>query len=410
MRNSVWQGKSRPFWRAGVCWLAGAEAWLVVLAVAASVASERFLLPALVVAGCFWPVRWLASGRPTMRTPLDIPIALLVLLLPVTLWATAWPEITVPQVYRLLTGIGVYYALVNWAATPGRLRLLLVGTVLSSLFLALAVPFVIRWVPAKFPFLPASLHESLTVRLADTIHPNVMAGQLVVLLPFPLALALFAWRATGWRTGLLLSATALSMMGLLVLTQSRGALLALVAVLILMAVLRWRYGLVLLPLVAVILLIGWLFVGPGRLLEALATEQSLGSFAGRLEIWSRSVAIIRDFPFTGVGMGGFGPMCDILAPLFLHEPGTIPHAHNLFLQVAVDLGIPGLLLWLAALLLIARTAWGVYCAGQAMGDGWWSGVGAGLVGSQAALATHGLFDAVTWGWCVRPHWYGDYGD
>ena len=69
---------------------------------------------------------------------------------------------------------------------------------------------------------------------------------------------------------------------------------------------------------------------------------TLGSLEGRIEVWSRAISMIQDFLFTGIGRGSFGPLADTLYPFFLAAPGTGPHAHNLFLQVAVDLGILGL--------------------------------------------------------------------
>ena len=82
---------------------------------AAGVLSTRALPIALGMVAFFWFVRWLATGRLSVRTPGDWPVALLALLVPVMLWATALPEITRPPVYRLLTGILLYYAVVNWA-------------------------------------------------------------------------------------------------------------------------------------------------------------------------------------------------------------------------------------------------------------------------------------------------------
>ena len=55
---------------------------------------ERLLPVALLGAAFFWPVRWLAHGRLTVRTPGDWPVGLLVMMVPVTLWATALPEVT----------------------------------------------------------------------------------------------------------------------------------------------------------------------------------------------------------------------------------------------------------------------------------------------------------------------------
>ena len=72
----------------------------------------------------------------------------------------------------------------------------------------------------------------------------------------------------------------------------------------------------------------------------------------------------------------------------------VPHAHNLFLQVGTNLGLPGLVaygtivllcLWMAASVVTDRV------------DRWIRFVGAGLLGALVAVLTHGLFDAVLWG-------------
>jgi putative inorganic carbon (HCO3(-)) transporter len=75
---------------------------------------------------------------------------------------------------------------------------------------------------------------------------------------------------------------------------------------------------------------------------------SLNSLAGRLEIWSRAIYGIQDFPFTGMGMNTFRKVMPVLYPLFTYLPEIdIGHAHNEFLQAALDLGIPGLIAFIA---------------------------------------------------------------
>ena len=100
-------------------------------------------------------------------------------------------------------------------------------------------------------------------------------------------------------------------------------------------------------------------------------------------------------------MGSFGEVVDMLYPLFMAEPGSIPHAHNLYLQVVVDLGIPGLIAWLAALFVVVRVSWQSYQYGRKHQDGWTTALGTGFIASQVALMVHGITDAVTWG-MVRP--------
>ena len=77
------------------------------------------------------------------------------------------------------------------------------------------------------------------------------------------------------------------------------------------------------------------------------------------------------------------------------------HAHNLFLQVAVDLGIPGLIVWLAILLGAIYSAWQAQREAARSKLGWMRGFAVGLLACQAALVVHGMVDAVTWG-MVRP--------
>ncbi len=357
---------------------------------------------ALGVAAFFWALRWLVTRRPSVPTPADVPVLLLTLLIPVTLWATALPEKTWPQVLRLLTGIALFYTFANWAGTLARLRLLADGAAGAGLLLALAAPIVVLWsANEKLPFLPTGLYDRFPTLVADTANPNVMAGTLALFFPLALSLLLFAWPATGLLTRLLAAAGTLAGGAALILTQSRGALFATAAAVVAVTALRWRRAWLL-----------WIAAAAGGygLLQAagvadplalLATNQTLGSLNGRLEVWSRAQYMIQDFPFTGIGMGSFTEVADLLYPFFLHAPGRVLHTHNLFLQVAVDLGLPGLVGWLALWLLACASAWGIYRQGRMTAAPWTAGLGAGLLGSQVALGAHGLLDAVTWG-MVRP--------
>ncbi|MFQ5614032.1 MAG: O-antigen ligase family protein [Anaerolineae bacterium] len=386
--------------RAAAGRLATLEIWPVALVVAASIITPRALPLALGVAGLFWIVRLLAYNRFSLRTPADWPLAALALLVPVTLWATPLPDVTRPAILRLLTGLALFYAIVNWATSPTRLRSLLAGAVGSGLVLALSAPFSVEWPTGqKLPLVPEILSQRLTLLVTDTINPNVMAGTLVVLLPCGLALLLFTSRQMRWPARLLLAVAVLSIVGVLTLAQSRGSLFALGITLIVLALLRWRWGWLLLLVSAITGAIVVRALGVSATLDILTTDIASGGVANRLEIWSRALSMIQDFPFTGVGMGTFQPVAGLLYPFFL-APAGVPHAHNLFLQVAVDLGLPGLAAWTAILMLVFFAAWQVYRRGRDAGDGWMMGLGAGLLGSQVALVTHGLVDAVTWG--TRP--------
>jgi putative inorganic carbon (HCO3(-)) transporter len=381
--------------------LVSIEIWIISACVLLSILYPNALLGAVVIGVLFWFIRRFASGRFTVRTPVDISVLLLLLMIPINLWVTAIPSKTYPQVYRLLTGVILMYSMINWGRTSSRIRWLVTGVVLATFFLAIFATISVQWTQQKLLFIPASIYNRFFLLVKDTVHHNVMAGYLVILFPVILGLLLFAWKELHSWNRLLLLCAAGTAFGILILTQSRGALLSLGIVLLTLVVLRWKWGWIAIPLslLAVGGIIG--FWGVDKFLETLSAGVSLAGLEGRLEVWSRAIYMIQDFPFTGVGIGLFGDVADTLYPFFLSLPGSVPHAHNLFLQIAVDMGIPGLIAWLSILLIMLALSWQLYRFARLRGDHWSAGLGAGLFCSQLALIVHGLLDAVTWG-AVRP--------
>jgi tetratricopeptide (TPR) repeat protein len=82
------------------------------------------------------------------------------------------------------------------------------------------------------------------------------------------------------------------------------------------------------------------------LLDALPGPGSTGARAG---LWCNSLTLLRDHPFTGLGLGGF--MMSYSSYALLLHVGFAEHAHNLFLDVALEQGLPALLIlgWLCVL-------------------------------------------------------------
>jgi len=382
-------------------YLAQIEIWPVALAIAASIVWPGLLTAAVITAAFFWPVRWIAYQRFSLRSPGDLPIALILLLLPVTLYTTGLPEKTWPQVYRVLTGIALYYAMFNWGNSRPRLRWLVNGVVLAGLLLACMAPFSIQWTIGPLQFTPGVFYQRLGPLISDAIHPNVMAGNLVLLLPISAACLLFSWREMSWPERVLFAISAAFILGMLGLTRSRGAWIAVILVIAVLFVLRWRWGWVGLVLAAGLVILANSRIGVSPILELVASDSSIGGLEDRIDIWSRSIFMIRDFPFTGIGMGTFTQVADTLYPFSLALPGTIYHAHNLFLQIAVDLGVLGLIAWMAILFTILTLSWQLYRSKTWPMQSSAAGIGAGLFCSQLALIVHGLTDAVTWG-MVRP--------
>lgn len=381
--------------------LAALELWVVAPLVAASLVSARVFPTAVACAVFFWIMRWIGRGKPSLRTPADWAILSLVMMIPVTLWATALPGETDPQAWRLAAGIIIYYAIVNWATTSTRVRWLGWGLVTAGFLLALIAPFSVEWSVNKFLLIPDSIYTHFPLLLRDTIHPNVMAGSLIILIPLPLAWLLFNKDRKLWWLSLLAALALLAMLVVLGLTKSRGAWMALGAVLGTLVLLRWRWGWVVLAVGIFMISMVVYRLGLKPVMEALTTSGSISTLEGRQEVWSRAIFMIQDFAFTGVGLGTYGDVADAMYPFFLAEPGSTPHAHNLFLQIGVDLGIPGLIAWLAILGLAIGSAWQLYRSGLLRLDRGLTSLGAALFCSQVALMVHGFTDAVTWG-MVKP--------
>jgi putative inorganic carbon (HCO3(-)) transporter len=359
------------------------------------------LLPALVLLMLFWPLRRLAYGRWTRRSPADLGILALAILGVLTLWVSPLPAKSLPQVYRLLVGIGFYYAVVNSIRRRAHLKAAILAVLLAALGLSAFALISVDWTQTKLPFLPPAIYERFLLLVADSVHPNVLAGTLVILLAGLSALPLWGWRRLPVGSYALLLILLAGVLGLLVLSQSRGSLIALGAALLVLAALRWRWGWTLSVLAgaAAVALFGW--IGSQTVLDSIFAGASLDGLDGRFEIWARAVYMIQDFPFTGVGLGLYGQAADLLYPFFRLEAAPVAHAHNLFLQIGADLGLPGLIAWLSVHLLVFAAGWNIFLRGRALDSALFSGLGAGVLAFQAALTVHGLFDAVTWG-MVRP--------
>ncbi|MBV8087915.1 MAG: O-antigen ligase family protein [Chloroflexi bacterium] len=316
------------------------------------------------------PVPWALTGMALMAS--------------VSLYPSVDLSLSRPKLYGLILGFYVLAFTVEHARTLRRRRWLAVLLAAGGGATALAGLVGTNWSVGKFPQLDAmyarlphaitSIQNSFN-RSDSGINPNEIGGTLALLLPVALGLALF-----GSRPKLRWPAVAASVfMGLvLMLTASRSGLLGAAAAVLLLLVLRWRRFAFGLPLIGAGVAAGILEIGPSRIAQSLlALDTATGSSGlGRLEVWDRAWSMIQDFPFTGIGLNTFPLILDTLYPLFSVGPDAqVAHAHDLFLQTAVDLGVLGLVCFLSLLLVAA------YSLVRSRGElAFAAGVGAGLLG------------------------------
>ena len=226
--------------------IAALEFWVVGILLFASLIWTDLLALAVFIGVAYWFVRWAAFGKISLRTPADWGIAILVLMAVVSLAITPMPEKSTPQVLRLISGIVIFYAIVNWGISNQRNRIILAILALSGISLALYALISVEWAALKLPILPIQVYRWFSVLVSDAVHPNVMAGTLVLLAPIMLAVALFnRWSSlvlAAEKTIFVLSAVAfMSITLILMLTLSRSAWVTYFFVVILLISLRWRW-------------------------------------------------------------------------------------------------------------------------------------------------------------------------
>ena len=357
----------------------------------------------LAVIPLLWMIRWLGERHFIPPTPLDVIILLLLMTVGVSMIAVFDPALSFPKIAGVLLGISLFYGAVDvmrrfsygsWyiftfflLSGSGMAAVGLIGTRWSGPFAALnriktAVPTVLQTIPGT---------------IDGSVNPNELAGVLGWVLPLLIILLIGLWHT--WppliRTFAVLLITIFSL--LLVATYSRGGIIACGLSLLLVYALTHKWGRWLLAtaVLATVVLVAYdldslLFAGQG-LNDAVTIN-------GRLEIWSRALYGIADFPFTGMSMNGFRRVVHILYPLFLIPPTSdLGHAHNHLLQVALDLGIPGLIAYLGLWFTTFTLLWQSWRQASQPTTRFFA---LGLIGSLLTGWLFGMLDAIALG--ARP--------
>jgi O-antigen ligase len=186
-------------------------------------------------------------------------------------------------------------------------------------------------------YLGTSMRGSLVFGGRQT-DPNILAASLLL----PLSLAVGELLGSAKLGGkLLLAFCALLITSGIFVTGSRGALLAM-AIMLLFYLhklgMNWR---ILAPLT---LLGGALMFAPAFIFQRLGESQTTGG-AGRLYIWQTGVAALKDYFLAGAGLDNFSVIYNNYAAHATQFAGLNRPAHNVFLQIAVESGAIGLLLF-----------------------------------------------------------------
>lgn len=235
------------------------------------------------------------------------------------------------------------------------------------------------WVdPKRFPFLYRRMFSTLE-------NPNLLAGYLLMILSF--AVPFFLSLPKG-KKKLLLGIFSLALLLCLALTYCRGAWISLAVIVAGLAIFYdKRFWLFFLVVPAVLLFYhGQIAV---RFLSLFSGEDT--SVDLRFALWESAEAMIEDHPLLGIGWGSF-----FLAypdyNFYIQDPTVlIFHAHNMYINMLAEVGIPGGLFYLACFFGVFLMSFRNYKAAQ---DSFTRCLGIGGMLMTASLAVMGMGDHV----------------
>jgi O-antigen ligase len=199
-------------------------------------------------------------------------------------------------------------------------------------------------------------------RLAGISDPNLFASELI---PAIVLSAFIFLTAASRRTRLAAFVVFMVDLVTFALTQSRGGIAGLAVALVASIALagRARPRVVALVLVIIALGVGYFVAyAPTHLQSSFSAGSFSAASSGRADEWRIALRIFRNHPLNGVGLGNFvvvepGYATQTFNLTFVNQVVGRPLvAHNSYLELAAELGIAGVALFLTILFVPLRSA------------------------------------------------------
>lgn len=312
-----------------------------------------FLAPLFIA--LLWLARFYTYGYWTRTSVMSPPIVILAVMAIVGYMVSIDQALSAPKLWGILFQAAVFFGALNGLHSKRDFNYLADALVLMTLGLALVSLLGTNWqvvrlvdlngIYDRIPTLVQSIPDSGLSPGQELFHPRQVGATMGMLLPFVTVLVFIATSRFSRAISIL---TLLIGLGVLLLSQSlMGIFGLLVGWLILL--IWWRRWVLVVPILVFIalLLLLWRINLIAYVPSLLSYEDNFGvAIVLRLDMWSRALAMLNDMPYTGIGLNTF-PL--VQSHFYTgYAIGPEPHAHNLLLQTAVDLGLPGLLalIWL----------------------------------------------------------------
>lgn len=311
---------------------------------------------------------------------------------------------------RYAVGLGVIVAVAAAVRRGDRWR-----TLLATVTAGGALVVILAWAGTRLPGLGAVTLGVSNRSEALFEHPNQLGMMLSTVLPIAAA---FAVASRGGRAVLAAGVTLLLLHGTFLsgsIVNAAVAAATLLALALLIQSSRRRTAAQAAGLTALIAIGAIGLASAPRLLEPffpriargvealllspLSLVEAVPSFASRLAIYRRAVEVIAEHPVLGIG----GDNAYLV--LSTAWASNVSHAHNLFLNAALSLGLIGLLgtivfaaAWCALAVRVIRGAWSVPADAAPLYLGLGTGMLAFFVTNQSSDSLGGTIVYVLWLW------------
>ena len=280
------------------------------------------------------------------QLPFDVPVALFVFLSGVSIMVSPDKGFSFYNWYNLV-GVYVltYFVVGQNVRSVRQVKELLLVIGMAAVFVLLYgfYQFIFGIDISAMKWVDGDAFPELRKRVFSTWeNPNILAGYLDIIIC--LAFGLFIKAGTKQKRivlGVLLAAGA----ACLAMTYARGACLVIAVIFAVYGMLKdWR---VLAACVGVAVL---LLVADPVLYERLISVFTKVDTSSemRLAFWESTVAMIQDHPFLGIGWGAYWMVYPEYDFYLQGADIRIVHAHNMYLNYAAEIGVPGMLafMWL----------------------------------------------------------------
>lgn len=228
------------------------------------------------------------------------------------------------------------------------LEIILIGVALAGVY---GVYQGIRGVPVVQSQVDVNLNEGMPGRIYSVFdNSNVFAQLIVMFAPFFAAVII---SSKGWQKRLLFTVAALPLLISLLMTYSRSGYVGLAVALIVFIFLVKKS---LIPLFIALGLLAVPFL-PDTILRRISTITNLqdSSITYRFDILETMWAVVKDFWYTGVGLGS--DAVQMVTENYEIQTTSVPlHAHNVYLQIWLETGIVGLFAFVGWMIRTVKTS------------------------------------------------------